>query len=540
MDLTALVQDPVVARIAEMAIATLWQGTLVAGVLALCLRLLPRVSAAYRFATWAAAFVVLMGLSVFSLIPQNSVDASSAVATASGKVAGPLFSLDSRWSMAIVGLWLLLALFRSAGLAIHSFRLRKLWKESMPVSLDERVAAVLNSATADCERGPVEVCTTTMLQRPSVIGFLRPRILIPDWLYGRLTQSELEQIVLHEVEHLRRRDDWTNLAQKLCLMVFPLNLALAWIERRLCSEREMACDEGVVRVTRAPRAYAACLASLAERGLERRVEALSLGAWQRRPELVHRVHSILRKKGGLSPVTARLLVGALGCGVIAGSVELAQSPQLVAFVPVSSAMMAKAHTSGTVPSANALAVAANESGTARDRKNTNSSAQFMAVNASLRQPAVSASVPVKARRATGDLKAVPVMAKSQPLESGVVQEQQWIVLTAWTQVEARSTTASSGIRSDYDFEAASNGGAATTQLDEAPANRITVTQLIFRLKAAAAGQPADAGLPATTAANSTTKPGVDKSTNQSTIPTNPSTFQPGIATIRDGWLVLQL
>ena len=56
----------------------------------------------------------------------------------------------------------------------------------------------------------------------------------------------------------------------------------------------MACDDGVIRVTRAPRAYAACLASLAERGLQRRAEALSLGAWQRRPELVHRVHSILR------------------------------------------------------------------------------------------------------------------------------------------------------------------------------------------------------------------------------------------------------
>ncbi len=52
--------------------------------------------------------------------------------------------------------------------------------------------------------------------------------------------------------------------------LFPLNPALAWMERRLCREREMACDEGVVRSTQAPRAYAACLASLAERRLERR------------------------------------------------------------------------------------------------------------------------------------------------------------------------------------------------------------------------------------------------------------------------------
>ncbi len=81
------------------------------------------------------------------------------------------------------------------------------------------------------------------------------------------------------------------------------------MERRLCREREMACDEGVVRRTQAPRAYAACLTTLAERGLQqrellRRAHALSLGAFTRRPELVHRVHSILRRKRALNPLAA--------------------------------------------------------------------------------------------------------------------------------------------------------------------------------------------------------------------------------------------
>ncbi len=127
-----------------------------------------------------------------------------------------------------------------------------------------------------------QVCTTTELDRPSVIGFFAPRILIPEWLYARLTREELEHVILHESEHLRRYDDWINLAQKLCLVVFPLNPALAWMERRLCREREMACDDGVVRATQAPRAYAACLASLAERGLNgSRRRYLALFHWAR-------------------------------------------------------------------------------------------------------------------------------------------------------------------------------------------------------------------------------------------------------------------
>ncbi len=185
-----------------------------------------------------------------------------------------------------------------------------------------------------CAADDVTICTTEMLDRPSVIGFLAPRILIPAWLMARLTPGELEQIVLHEAEHLRRRDDWTNLVQKLALVVFPLNPALAWMEHRLCREREMACDEGVVRITNAPRAYAACLASLAERGLETAgggavawcvAQAVGTGSSRARDSIAE-AHDEPACGGR-----------AAGCGGMRAdwrdSVEMARCPQLVAFVP---------------------------------------------------------------------------------------------------------------------------------------------------------------------------------------------------------------
>jgi hypothetical protein len=217
-----------------------------------------------------------------------------------------------------------------------------LWRAATPVEAEGNLRTLLTAASparppASPPTRAIEICTTRDLDRPSVIGFFAPRILIPEWLFSRLTPGEFEQVVLHEAEHLRRRDDWTNLLQKLFLVVFPLNPALAWMERRLCREREMACDEGVVQRTQAPRAYAACLTTLAERGLQqrellRRAQALSLGAFERRPELVHRVHSILRRKRALHPLAGGALVSVLGCSLVVGSVELARSPQLVAFV----------------------------------------------------------------------------------------------------------------------------------------------------------------------------------------------------------------
>jgi len=547
MNLTALfpVFNPVADRAADIAVTALWQGALICGMLAICMRVAPRVSAAYRFAVWGAAFAVLVCLSVLSFVPQFSAGAAHAVATHTAlSSARPWFSVDARWSLGIAALWLGASLYRAADLAIHSVRLRKLWRNAEPVLLDERVESLLRTAEAECGRGPVEVCTTTTLQRPSVIGFLKPRILIPDWLYARLTRGELEQIVLHEAEHLRRRDDWTNLAQKLCLVIFPLNPALVWIEHKLCREREMACDDGVIRVTRSPRAYAACLASLAERGLERRVEALSLGAWQRRPELVHRVHSILRGKRGLSPVGARVLLGTLGCGLLAGSVELAQSPQLVAFVPsrdaVATSKVGNLNVADTATNPVQIASLDRAMTPSKGRRAGSSAslATFALATASERSDASSGSpvaTNVTMRQSTeSQVAAVPLMAKSERHNAGKpqseqnAQSEQWVVLTEWQQVETSGDH--STLRRDYDLNtnAAANDGASASP-EQQSASRITVTQLIFRILPAQAGLPENAGLPADTHSKSQAMP-----TSSS------STGLPGIAAFRDGWLVLQL
>ena len=126
-----------------------------------------------------------------------------------------------------------------------------------------------------------DLCTSSEVERPSVFGFFRPRVLLPEALLERLTPSELRQVVMHEMEHLRRGDDWTNLLQKLALVVFPLNPAMLWVERRLCAERELACDDGVLRASAGRKAYAICLTRLAEYSMLRRSFSLVLGAWER-------------------------------------------------------------------------------------------------------------------------------------------------------------------------------------------------------------------------------------------------------------------
>jgi hypothetical protein len=144
------------------------------------------------------------------------------------------------------------------------------------------------------------------------------------------------------MEHLHRGDDWTNLLQKFALVLFPLNPALAWVERRLCAERELACDDRVLHAGSGRKAYALCLTHLAEFALVRRGFSLVLGAWERRPELVRRVHRILSEPArsmGRRPALAAmagLTTGALACTLV-----LARSPQIVRFGPLTRAAQAQ-------------------------------------------------------------------------------------------------------------------------------------------------------------------------------------------------------
>ena len=491
---------------APVAVAALWQGAAIALVLGGCLRLTPRfkihIGAAQRFGLWAAAFAVVVGLGFLPWIARSTAGAIAASALPGAVAATPWLRLDDRWAFAIAGLWLLASLVRAASLAVHSLRLRRLWNSASPVEVEANLRVLLTAAFPT--RRPVEICATGELDRPSVIGFFAPRILIPDWLFARLTPGELEQVVLHEAEHLRRRDDWTNLLQKLALVLFPLNPALAWIEGRLCREREMACDEGVVRRTQAPRAYAACLTSLAERRLELRLErrnhALSLGAFGRRPELVRRVYSILARKKALHPVAARALVGVAGCGLLIASVELARCPQMVAFVPAAKTEMAR------IDSTTQLGDGDRAFGPTTEVRGDSG---YHAVETKAILPAGRHAVPptpASSRRtltpsvelagasqrqmaSTGEIPREVLLRAEMPdanaddgrqnASSGLAGQAQYVVLTTWEEV--RTSPRHARMISDYDASAnaQSQSADAADGADGQAVTRITVTRLIL-------------------------------------------------------------
>ncbi len=308
-------------------ISAVWEGLVLAACVAICLRLLPGMTAAARSVVWSAVMVLAVALPFAHL-------SRDAVASGNG------WHVDERISLAIATVWVLLSMIRAAQLVRSALYLRGIARSAQPIEVGPELAAILSEhphgrrdKTASNMGHPL-LCVSDEVDRPSVVGFSAPRILLPAELLPQLSEGELMQIVLHEMEHLRRGDDWTNLLQKLTLVLFPLNPVLVWIERRLCLERELACDDQVLRTTNARKAYAACLANLAEHSLVRRGVSLALGAWERQSEVVRRVHRILLRPDremGRRQVVA--VVSVMVAGMVAGADAFAHSPQLVSFGP---------------------------------------------------------------------------------------------------------------------------------------------------------------------------------------------------------------
>ena len=166
---------------------------------------------------------------------------------------------------------------------------------------------------------------------PTAIGCSDQPSCFPSWALRELSQAELNAVVLHEVAHLRRWDDWTNLAQKILRALFFFHPAVWWVENRLSLEREMACDDMVLSQTANPRAYAECLVSLAEKNLLRRGIALAQAAVGRMRQTSLRVLQILDARRSNSAVIWKPAPWVIAGFSVACLCTAAHAPRLVAF-----------------------------------------------------------------------------------------------------------------------------------------------------------------------------------------------------------------
>ncbi|HET8888470.1 MAG TPA: M56 family metallopeptidase [Candidatus Angelobacter sp.] len=259
-------------------------GTLLALAVWFLLRLFPRRNSRTSFAVWFSTLVATALLPLMRLLSNGG---------ANGAGEHALVTVSSAWAWYVFLAWAGFAGIGLARVALATVQLRKMRAEAVAVDL-KTLDADLRALIEDFQRcRKVSVLVSQRLEVPTAIGFYKPAIILPAWLPESTPAGELKYILLHELAHLRRRDDWTNLAQKILKAVLFFLPSVWWIERKLSLEREMACDDAVLAHSGSPRGYAECLARVAERSFLRRQIALAQAVVGRVRQLTTRVATIL-------------------------------------------------------------------------------------------------------------------------------------------------------------------------------------------------------------------------------------------------------
>ncbi|GAB3850909.1 hypothetical protein GCM10028822_16900 [Hymenobacter terrigena] len=366
---------------------SLWQGALVAAVLAGALLLLRRQRAEVRYAASAGALGVVValagitfglyfksgpaqgvllspgtvktqqmvpmkqakspaaGVSVATKRAEKAVTAASKAvhlhqvsATAESLTASDatpdwlatgLRYFDNNLPLLVVA-WLLglLAMsLRMLGGLLYVQRLRSYRVRPLPAVWQERLAAL--AARSGVQR-PVALLESALVQVPLVVGHLRPVILLPLGTVAGLSPACLEAILAHELAHVLRRDYLVNLLQTVAEVLFFYHPAVWFMASCVRTERENCCDDTATALVGGdPLRLARALTALAEWSQSAVVPTaprLALAAMNRPGALLLRVRRLVQRRPAAPTVAEGLMAGALvlgGLGLLGGSVALA-------------------------------------------------------------------------------------------------------------------------------------------------------------------------------------------------------------------------
>ncbi len=208
---------------------------------------------------------------------------------------------------------------------------RGLRRQSRPVTEPALRATIARAAVAFHLHVMPAVAWCERVAVPTVVGLLKPTILLPLSLSSGLSPEQVEMLLLHELAHLRRHDHWVNLAQWIVETAMFFHPAVWWVSRRIRAEREIACDDRVLAAGVDATPYADSLLRMAE--LSRLATtpsdpsaALALGSHGSRfSGFGHRVLRLIEGREALEslrparvwPVAVALVVLLAGCYAIA-------------------------------------------------------------------------------------------------------------------------------------------------------------------------------------------------------------------------------
>jgi beta-lactamase regulating signal transducer with metallopeptidase domain/LysM repeat protein len=291
-----ILSQEVVQKLGWTLLHSLWQGGIVVLLLAVLLRVLQKTSANLRYviSCLGLAVIVLLPVVTFYVVPAPAPTSDMEYVTGSpAPVTGQLsevydtemlfqqgeeymqMSPAASWKQRAKNLYtsalpcvvfgwfigvLALSLWHLGGWT-HLQRLKRKNIKQVDASLKDKLD---NLAERLKVTRPVKLMKSALVQIPTVVGCLRPVILLPASALTGLSSGQLEAVLAHELAHIRRYDYLVNMLQTVVEIVGFYHPAVWWISHKMRIERENCCDDLAVSICGDKVGYARALTSMEE------------------------------------------------------------------------------------------------------------------------------------------------------------------------------------------------------------------------------------------------------------------------------------
>lgn len=291
-------EHPLVVALGWSLLHFVWQGLLVAALLAVLLMTLRRASSRLRYLVLCGGMCVMALCPIatwLTVAPETKIIQPSALKVEAAQplvtrenvepslpplATAPVVPLQApseapSWQArvkhgaeialpALVIGWLLGVLVLSARLLVGWQTVRRLTRlATIPASAVWHARLQILARRLGVSH-PVKLVETALVEVPTVIGWLRPVILLPASALIGLEPSQLEALLAHELAHIRRHDYLVNLLQTAIETLLFYHPAVWWLSRRIRQEREHCCDDLAVEVCGDHVGYARALAMMEE------------------------------------------------------------------------------------------------------------------------------------------------------------------------------------------------------------------------------------------------------------------------------------
>jgi beta-lactamase regulating signal transducer with metallopeptidase domain len=225
------------------------------------------------------------------------------------------------WLLALWFLGVLLLSLRFAGGLFTAQRLKRVETSAIIQLWQEKLFALC--AQLKVSR-PVRLCESALVEVPTVIGWLRPVILIPVSAMTGLSAEQLEALLAHELAHIRRCDYLVNLVQTTIETLLFYHPAVWWVSRQVRQEREHCCDDLAVAACGDVLTYARALAALEQL----RIVAPQLAVAASGGSLLVRIQRLLRQRAPARYGFENWLAGVLALATVVGLLAGAETALL--------------------------------------------------------------------------------------------------------------------------------------------------------------------------------------------------------------------